>query len=190
MPFQEAPPGSHRLPRWILASTVVIVLAVADLAAAAPQRSDRGPVVWREGEEIVATAGRLVTMAELAAWMHDIARRNPAHADRDARHFERRIGTDLRCQLLWVHAAPAVRRLLRAGDLQVTLQDGRTVRDAGFLLYPPPADGGPPQDSDAGGVVLLGRDDPQRRGRMMYLFLPAGEGDDRIVRVQLAPRER
>lgn len=127
-----------------------------------------------------------MSMDALRSFSERIAARNPAHAAANAAYFASRFDQDLICQQLWLVVAPKARVLLEAGDLEITFASGRTVRDAGFVVFAPP--GRPPQTqtADGPGVVLDGRDDPDEKGRMMYLFVPAPTDADEIVRVGLA----
>lgn len=144
---------------------------------------------WLEDGVVTAEVTWFDDVDALARWLERTAKSDPRTAARDAHLFADRTAEDLACVCLWVHVAPKARRLLRAGDLQFVFTDGFEARDVGVVLYAPPGSGEPPQDTARDAAVLLGHDDPEGKGRSMYVFLPGACVGRTIASVRLGQPE-
>lgn len=163
----------------LLTRTMLGLALLVFAAAAGAEESDEPRRLWQE-EDVVGVENAYLTSDDLARWIERTERANPDHAARMSDLFTARIEAGQVCLVLWTYTRPAMRRLLRTGDLAIRFEDGTEAADVGLILLQAPGQPLRPQDSADGPVVLQGSDDDAGAGRCLYVFLP-GECAGRVA---------
>jgi hypothetical protein len=154
------------LTRTMLGLTILVLAATTGA-----EERDEPRRLWQE-DDVVGVENAFLTSEDLARWIERTERANPDHAAHMSDLFTARIKAGQACLVLWTYTKPAMRRLLRTGDLAIRFEDGTESADVGMILLQVPGQPLRPQDSAAGPVVLQGSDDDVGAGRCLYVFLP------------------